>query len=594
MKNMKIINRILFTGCISVFAVFGAAAQNLNPTVSVTREYEGKLLEVHKPSLDMNVPDSLTQFNLDFDYSVFENPYQGSYDFKPYSLDMRPAPEPYSGRSLYLKAGAGWRLRPSLDFVWEPRFEKRFRMAVYASHHSYVGKYRNERIDGKGTLDFADGSYDGYDMETKAGIKGRADFRRGVLSFNAGYHGLHVKDSLSASGWNAADLGLRVRSVRNDPSYFFYDASLDYRYAVQGLGSPVLPEVAGDATCLRTGDLDFRGSFGPVFSPSHRFLIDLAVGVSSYSSLFSSTNGIFSVTPKYVITKGILDMTLGAELALKINSDDVFNGFELNSGKGQFVYPDVHIGIKAVKDYLNVYLSATGGMDRNTYASLKSRNHFFNPYFGRQLSPMSENTVERFNLAAGLEGNIAGRFRYDVRFGYASLKNAPLDAVMFDASGLGYDICLPAIAYRNYDLVYSDILLQWESKDVSVDSRFRINSTNLGENEIDCFEPAFFTGDIKAMYNYKKRIWAGVTADFSSRRRGLANLSYVVDDGTAPVLSVLHLPLYVNLGAEVEFALTSKFSLWLRGDNLLDMNVQRAPYYYSGGLGFTAGLCLNL
>ena len=106
MKNMKIINRILFTGCISVFAVFGAAAQNLNPTVSVTREYEGKLLEVHKPSLDMNVPDSLTQFNLDFDYSVFENPYQGSYDFKPYSLDMRPAPEPYSGRSLYLKAAA--------------------------------------------------------------------------------------------------------------------------------------------------------------------------------------------------------------------------------------------------------------------------------------------------------------------------------------------------------------------------------------------------------------------------------------------------------------------------------------------------------
>ena len=56
---MKIINRILFTGCISVFAVFGAAAQNLNPTVSVTREYEGKLLEVHKPSLDMNVPDTV-------------------------------------------------------------------------------------------------------------------------------------------------------------------------------------------------------------------------------------------------------------------------------------------------------------------------------------------------------------------------------------------------------------------------------------------------------------------------------------------------------------------------------------------------------
>ena len=55
----------------------GLSAQNLNPTVSVSREYEGKLMEVSKPSVNMAVPDSLTEFNLKFDYSVFENPYRG-------------------------------------------------------------------------------------------------------------------------------------------------------------------------------------------------------------------------------------------------------------------------------------------------------------------------------------------------------------------------------------------------------------------------------------------------------------------------------------------------------------------------------------
>ena len=68
----------------------GLSAQNLNPTVSVTREYQGKLMEVSKPSVKMAVPDSLTEFNLKFDYSVFENPYKGSYEFKPYNMDMRP------------------------------------------------------------------------------------------------------------------------------------------------------------------------------------------------------------------------------------------------------------------------------------------------------------------------------------------------------------------------------------------------------------------------------------------------------------------------------------------------------------------------
>lgn len=72
----------------------GLSAQNLNPTVSVSREYQGKLMEVSKPAVKMAVPDSLTEFNLKFDYSVFENPYKGSYDFKPYNMDMRPDAEP--------------------------------------------------------------------------------------------------------------------------------------------------------------------------------------------------------------------------------------------------------------------------------------------------------------------------------------------------------------------------------------------------------------------------------------------------------------------------------------------------------------------
>ena len=69
-----------------------AAAQNLDPTVEVSRAYEGNLVEVHKPTLEMSVPDSVQRFRLDFDYSVFDSPYKGSYEFNPYMTSMRPAP----------------------------------------------------------------------------------------------------------------------------------------------------------------------------------------------------------------------------------------------------------------------------------------------------------------------------------------------------------------------------------------------------------------------------------------------------------------------------------------------------------------------
>ena len=75
---------------IAPFAVHTASAQNLDPTVEVNRSYEGKLMEVHKPMLEMAVPDSVLRFDLDFDYEVFDNPYKGAYEFKPYTMELQP------------------------------------------------------------------------------------------------------------------------------------------------------------------------------------------------------------------------------------------------------------------------------------------------------------------------------------------------------------------------------------------------------------------------------------------------------------------------------------------------------------------------
>ena len=75
-----------------MFAVCESAhAQELDPTVVVNRTYEGQLVDVNKPSFNMMVPDSVTRFDLDFDYTVFEKPYRGSYEFNPYLLKMQPS-----------------------------------------------------------------------------------------------------------------------------------------------------------------------------------------------------------------------------------------------------------------------------------------------------------------------------------------------------------------------------------------------------------------------------------------------------------------------------------------------------------------------
>ena len=89
------------------FVALSAGAQNLNPTVSVTRDYEGKLMEVHKPSMAMFVPDSLHRFDLDFDYSVFANPYKGA----PGCVTIfRQDAESAGGGGISAQANAGLRV----------------------------------------------------------------------------------------------------------------------------------------------------------------------------------------------------------------------------------------------------------------------------------------------------------------------------------------------------------------------------------------------------------------------------------------------------------------------------------------------------
>ena len=55
-----------YIAVIAVLAAFvqSSTAQNLDPTVEVNRAYEGKLMEVHKPVLEMEICSSFLVSNL--------------------------------------------------------------------------------------------------------------------------------------------------------------------------------------------------------------------------------------------------------------------------------------------------------------------------------------------------------------------------------------------------------------------------------------------------------------------------------------------------------------------------------------------------
>ena len=570
--------------------------QNFNPTVEVTNTYQGNASEVHKPLLGMNVPDSLLRFDLDFDYEVFEKPYQGAYSFKPYMLNMRPAKDAWRGRQLYLKAGAGYTLHPQFEFVYSPEQSGPFQMSVYASHKSYFGNYHEiapqMKEDGVYRLKKSGGKFGGYDALTSAGFDGRYNWDRTILSFGIGYYGLAAKDSVMSRSYNAFDFNARVRSNNDSESYFLYDIGLRGRVANDGLDykSFSFPDgVTVDKQNENWVLLD--GLVGPVVNNSRSILVGFEAESASYSRFYDGNIGRVALIPSYRFKSGRWNLNLGVKLEFMFRNDaDTLSFGKMSGGKGQIVYPDAHISFAAGGN-VALYADATGGSRLNTYSSQISENHHLNPSFlvapvYELITPLVDNTVEKVNARIGVRGSAASSFQFDVNGGVGLYGNALMESGLFTAGG---DL-VPALAYSDYNLIYANALVGLRTGRVKIDADFRYRGVSFPDN--DALNLGFtlpkYSGGVRASYDISSRLYAGINVEAASWRDGKC-ASVASED----ILDV-RVPGYVDLGVNCGYKFNRKWTLWLESGNLLCQTIQRTPFYAEKGPWVTAGISLNL
>lgn len=564
-----------------------AGAQNIDPTVEVTRQYEGKLAEVHKPVQTMPVPDSLQHFDLEFEYNVYDSPYGGTYSFDPLVLDMTPGAADFGRRTFMLKAGAGLPLQPVLDAVWSPQLKGNFRMNVYASHRSYFGKYRGIGLSsGKETVSVSDDrasgkgkNYRGYDMVSAAGVSGSWFWKGGLMTFDIGYYGAGARDTSLARGFDALDVRADIRSDGSAGRKFHYDASLRYRFGEDKAGLSGLSSGHG---WLREHLFGLGLSMGPSLTPYSRALLGVSFNMADYGPGFNSYAGDISVTPRYLLDKGRWDLDLGVKLAFHFfnRASSVRNLFDIAST--QFVYPDVSISFETVRDYLDLYFKAGGGDEVMTWSDLLGHNRHFDIY--RTASMPLGNIVERVSADIGLRGNIASRFGYDLHAGYSNYANAFLDGVML--SGADMPVYLPV--FGACQLFRLTLDYEWTSQDFSLDGSLSWKNSDAAKKNPGAFAPAALSGYVNMVYNWNRRIYVGIDCGFATARKGFLPIG-----GNLPH-SAAAIPGYADLGVSAEFKFTRQLSFWAHGGNLLDMTVQRVPLYAESGINFTAGICLNL
>ena len=558
-------HQILTTALGTVLSVL-AYGQNFNPTVEVTNAYEGGASAIQKPAQKMAVPDSVLTFNLDFDYSVFEKPYQGAYEFKPYHVQLRPAPTPSTENSLYLKIGAGYTLRPELDLVWTPLRRDRVQVDVYARHHSYFGRYH--KIDalseeaGSRVFKPTGEKAGGFLADTRVGVDGSYGWDGGQVTADVSWQNRLADDYRMFRRLNGLNAKARVRSLVSDAPHFLYDAAVDYHfYDLSGSWNTTL--VAPGASDFTESRFALDGSFGPVFGPDSRLLVDLGLTLVRYGGYVPGYTGGLSVTPKYEFALDDWRFSLGARLASIIYSDDWPEDARAKTG---FIFPAVHVDWHLLDDRLVLQAAATGG-DR---VNARSDAFLLRPF---ALPSDFSHSLERVRAMLGVRGSVSGRFRYDLQGGYARWSRAPMDCFVLESE------YYPALSDAAFNLVFAELDYGWKSESVTVDGKIAYRWTNVSQEDV--FAPAAFTGWIRPAWHWGDRFTAGLDAGWSTRRHAMH------------MNTPLDVPGWVDLGLFADFQFTRHFGFWLKAGNLLDQAIQRTPLHAEAGMYLTGGLCLT-
>ena len=534
----------------ALLASVALGAQNLNPTVTVTNDYEARAAAVDKKGVDLEIPDTLMRFDYKFDYSVFDSPYKGAYEFSPYSVKMIPSPEPYQGGKLYLRAGAGYTMRPELDVVWAPVVSDNFAMSVFGTADGYLGPYKLSATDP--TLFDATDKWL-HNFSDNAGVDLHWNLSGSNLTVEIAHDGIFADTRDAAStAYNSAYVRANLKSNASSGTYFVYDLNLKYRFGHDGFGN------ASGCNSMTEHNILASGSVGSVVHTDYRFMMDFEVEADSFAGDCSGTLMRVGATPHILFTLGPVALSAGVELGYS----DAFR-----------IYPDIKAEYTFMDGLMTAYGDFVGGERINSWHSSKVFMHrlISNSVsgdavtFGRDL----------YDARLGLRGYY-NYLQYDISAGFGKVENLASENLVSSLYGASEQL-----VWADARVLHADASVSWKNRDFEADANIRL-CHDMAVEPCAAYARPLVSADARFVYNWSRRIYAGLWLAGRTERASMYSSNQP------------SIPGWFDLGLYGKYRLSHKWSVWAQAGNILGSDIRESIGYVRQGPYFTVGIGLNL
>ena len=580
MFRMKKMMRKYIVSAVLLSLPLCAFSQNINPTVQVTNDYQGKIMEVHKGELPVSVADSLLKFDWNFDYTVTDNPYRGAYDFNPYLIDTTPEATPLKQSKLYLRAGAGYTFHPEASLVYTPLSTGKFGISVYDNFNGFSGDWSAFEINsGKDNKLSRITSKSGHLYRNRLGVNGRVSLGKPELLFDAGTDLLRSDSFISGNSYDAFDLkgSLNMNFSR-------WDLGIDAGFR---RGSNILSTKYIDDFDMDESVLDLGLRIVHRYAPGRSFEFHPSMK-SDFFYYYDYDGEVtnFKLSALYRADFSRAHLHAGALVSFVMGSVDEGMTF-LGTGTtkpshGNILYPDFYADYVLVPQTLKVYASLTGGPEVDDLGTVLDERPFVQP--SRTSVFFADVASTPYDAEMGVTGRIGAKVQYKFDLGYRKVKNELAERIE------SLDACYPQMLRADYTLLHFDAQMGFTAE--RYEARWALT---LQDAEFDPSVKVVALPNVKASgsftYNWNKRIYAGVSASYMGRRVQQYPQEEVpgADCGYA-----VKVPGYLDLGLNAEFKYNQRLSFWLRSGNLLCQNVYQQVLFSQKSPWATLGLTFSL
>ncbi len=257
---------------------------------------------------------------------------------------------------------------------------------------------------------------------------------------------------------------------------------------------------------------------------------------------------------------------------------------EFGANQRIHLFPAASLDFMLIKNYLTVFGSFGGDINKNTIKGFAGEN----PYLNEQV--LLRNTVNKFDAAGGIRGTFAANIGFKAMVSYQTLedysyfinnqvKNNQLgNPQKFDIAYFG----------GNMNVLGFDGELNINFTEAfTLDSKISLKQYENKGEEFAWLRPAF---TLSSNGSFKIGDKIKLNGDLYFQGDTKAKISLIQSNPSQPSYTVKTIKAFADISAGIEYQYNKKISGFLRVNNILGNDYYKYPYYPNYGINILGGL----